>query len=68
LGKPSEAIRDLKKSAELDQNNAANYFQLARAYRQLGRTEEANAATADYERVQRKTHATPAEDVQASPH
>jgi tetratricopeptide (TPR) repeat protein len=68
LGKPSEAIRDLKKSSELDQNSAANYFQLARAYRQLGRTEEANAATADYERVQRKTHATPAEDVQASPH
>ena len=67
LGKPSEAVEDLKKAVVLDQNNAANYFQLARAYRQLGRTEEANAAAADYDRLQRKTHATPVEDAQPSP-
>jgi len=68
LGKPSQAVDDLRRAAALDQNNSANYFQLARAYRQLGKTEDAQAATADYERLQRAQHPTPAEDVQPSPH
>lgn len=68
LGKPSQAIDDLKRAAALDQNNSANYLQLARAYRQLGKTDDAQAATAEYERLQRAQHPTPVEDVQASPH
>jgi len=68
LGKPSQAIDDLKRALALDQNNSANYLQLARAYRQLGRTNDAQAATAEYERLQRAQHSAPVEDIQASPH
>jgi len=68
LGKPSNAVEDLKKATALDPNNAGYYFQLARAYRRLGRAEEANEASANYERLQRQAHSTPVEDVQAAPH
>jgi tetratricopeptide (TPR) repeat protein len=68
LGKPSNAIEDLKKATALDPNNAGYYFQLARAYRQLGRADQANDAAANYERLQREAHSTPVDDVQASPH
>ena len=68
LGRPAAALPDLKKATALAPDDSANYFQLARAYRQLGRTEEAKAATADYERLQQKEHAPSVEDVQPSPH
>jgi tetratricopeptide (TPR) repeat protein len=67
LGKPSSAVDDLKKATALDPNNAGYYFQLARAYRQLGRADQANDAQANYERLQRQAHSIPAEDAQASP-
>jgi len=68
LGKAADAVADLKKATTLAPTEAANYFQLARAYRQLGRTDEANAATADYERLQRQEHGTPGKDASSSPH
>jgi tetratricopeptide (TPR) repeat protein len=68
VGKPSDAVEDLKKATALDPNNAGYYFQLARAYRQSGQSKEANEAAANYERLQREAHSTPVEDVQTSPH
>jgi len=68
LGKPSSAVDDLKKATALDPNNPGYYFQLARAYRQVGHVDQANDAAANYERLQRQAHSTPAEDAQASPH
>jgi tetratricopeptide (TPR) repeat protein len=68
LGKPSDAVEDLKKATALDPNNAGYYFQLARAYRQSGQSEEANEAASNYERLQREVHSTPVEDIQTSPH
>jgi tetratricopeptide (TPR) repeat protein len=67
LGKPLSAVDDLKKATALDPNNPGYYFQLARAYRQVGRADQANDAAANYERLQRQAHSTPAEDAQASP-
>jgi tetratricopeptide (TPR) repeat protein len=67
LGKPSEAIDDFKKAATLDPRNAANHFQLARAYDKLGRTQEAQAETAIYERMQRESHFPAGEETQANP-
>lgn len=68
LGKASEAIDDFKKAAALDPKNAANHFQLARAYDKLGRTQEAQAESATYERMQREAHFPAREETQATPH
>lgn len=68
LRKPSEAIEDFKKATALDPKSAANHFQLARAYGQLGLTQEAQAETAIYERMQREAHSTPIEELQVTPH
>ena len=56
LGKPGEAIEDLKKANALDQNDATIHFQLARAYRQLGLTAEAATETAIYDHMQEQSH------------
>jgi tetratricopeptide (TPR) repeat protein len=67
LGKFSEAIEDFKKAAALDPNNAAIHFQLARAYSKLGRTQDAQAETAIYERMQREAHFPTAEETPGGP-
>jgi tetratricopeptide (TPR) repeat protein len=69
LGRPAEAIGDFKKAVALDPKNPANHFQLARAYDKLGRTQDAQAETAIYERMQREAHFPSAgEETQAIPH
>jgi tetratricopeptide (TPR) repeat protein len=68
LGKPAEAVEDFKKASALEPSNSANYFQLARAYGQLGKTVEANAASAAYDRLERQAHAAPVEDAPSAPH
>jgi tetratricopeptide (TPR) repeat protein len=56
LKKPKEAIEDLRKASALDTEDATIHFQLARAYRQLGLTQEAEAETAVYERMEKEAH------------
>jgi|SRR5579884_454900 len=51
LRKYDEAIRYLNKSLELDPNSADAYFQLADAFRKLGRAEEAAAAAAKFQEL-----------------
>ena len=57
LGKPEEAVEDLKRASALHKDDPTIHFQLARAYRQLGLTSEAAAETAIYDRLQRQGHA-----------
>jgi tetratricopeptide (TPR) repeat protein len=57
LHKPQEAIDDLNKAAALDPQESATHFQLARAYRQVGRTEDAQRENLIYEKLERETHA-----------
>jgi tetratricopeptide (TPR) repeat protein len=64
LKKPEQAIEDLKKARALDQEDPAVHFQLARAYRELGQTQEAEAETAIYGRLQEEAH-TPQGDQKA---
>jgi len=56
LGKPREAIEDLKRASALDHQDATIHFHLARAYRQLGLTAEAANETAIYDRMQVQAH------------
>jgi tetratricopeptide (TPR) repeat protein len=56
LGKPREAIEDLKRASALDQEDATIHFHLARAYRELGLTAEAASETAIYDRMQERAH------------
>ncbi len=67
LGKTREAIEDFKKAAALDSNDAANHFQLARAYAKLGLTQEAQTETAIYERIQKESHFPTAGQTQGAP-
>jgi tetratricopeptide (TPR) repeat protein len=55
--KPQEAIGDLNKAAALDPQDSATHFQLARAYRQVGRTQDAERENSIYERLEQETHA-----------
>jgi tetratricopeptide (TPR) repeat protein len=57
LHKPQEAIDDLNKAAALDPHESATHFQLARAYRQLGRTADAQRENLIYEKLEQETHA-----------
>jgi len=57
LHKPQEAIDDLNKSATLDPLESTTHFQLARAYRQLGRTQDAERENSIYEKLEQETHA-----------
>lgn len=56
LGKPREAVEDLKRASSLDHQDATIHFHLARAYRQLGLTGEATNETAIYDRMQVQAH------------
>lgn len=56
LGKPQDAVADFKQANTLDPEDASIHFQLARAYRQLGLTQEAQNETAIYERMDKEAH------------
>ena len=47
LRKPPDAVKDFKKASKLDPADATNHFQLARAYRQLGLTAQAEERNRD---------------------
>jgi tetratricopeptide (TPR) repeat protein len=66
LRKPADAVEDFRKASKLDPGDATNHFQLARAYRQLGLTAQAEDETAIYVRMQGEAH-SPKEDQQAAP-
>jgi tetratricopeptide (TPR) repeat protein len=57
LQKPQEAIDDLNKAAALDPQDSATHFQLARAYRQVGRPQDARRENSIYEKLEQETHA-----------
>lgn len=57
ITKPKEAAEDFKHAVSLDSEDPAIHFQLARAYRQLGMTQEAQNENAIYERLDRESHA-----------
>lgn len=57
LGKPKAAAEDLKRAVSLYPEDPAIHFQLARAYRQLGLTQEEQAQNAIYERLDKESHA-----------
>ena len=56
LGDPQKAVEDLKKSAALEPGNAQVHFELAKAYRQVGMTQEASTQLGIYERLQEESH------------
>jgi tetratricopeptide (TPR) repeat protein len=55
--KPQEAIDDLNKAAALDPQDSSTHFQLARAYRQVGRPQDAQRENSIYEKLEAETHA-----------
>jgi tetratricopeptide (TPR) repeat protein len=55
--KPQEAIDDLNKAAALDPEDLTTHFQLARAYRQVGRTQDAERENSIYEKLEQETRA-----------
>jgi tetratricopeptide (TPR) repeat protein len=57
LEKPNDAIAAFKKAITLDPDDPAVHFQLARAYRQAGLTQEAQNENAIYERMDKEAHA-----------
>jgi len=57
LEKPNDAIDAFKKAIALDPDDSAIHFQLARAYRQAGLTQEAQNENAIYERMDKAAHA-----------
>jgi tetratricopeptide (TPR) repeat protein len=57
LQRPKEAIEDLKKAISVDPHDAATHFQLARAYREAGLTQEAQTENAIFERMDKEAHA-----------
>jgi tetratricopeptide (TPR) repeat protein len=58
LQKPNEAIEAFKKAAALDPDDPSLHFQLARAYRLIGQTQQAQSENAIYERMDKAAHAT----------
>lgn len=60
VGKAKEAVEDFKKSIALYPNDPATHFQLARAYRQLGLTQEAQSENAIYEQLDKENKAAKA--------
>jgi tetratricopeptide (TPR) repeat protein len=68
LGKPSEAVEDFKQAAAMNPEDAAIHFQLARAYAKLGMTQEAQAETAIYDRIQNEAHFSTPGEAPAAPH
>lgn len=57
LQRPQEAIEDFKKAISANPGDAANHFQLARAYHQAGMTQESQAENAIFERMDKEAHA-----------
>lgn len=58
LQKPADAIKSLKKAVALNPDDPAIHFQLARAYRQAGLTQEAQNENSIYERMDKEAHAS----------
>jgi tetratricopeptide (TPR) repeat protein len=67
LGKPSEAIEDFKQAAAMNPQDASIHFQLARAYGKLGMTQQEQAETAIYDRIQSEAHSPTAREASALP-
>ena len=57
LQKPQDAIADFRKAITIDPDDPAVHFQLARAYRLTGQTQEAQNENAIYERLDKEAHA-----------
>ena len=57
LQRPREAIEDLRTATTLNPQDAAPHFQLARAYRAAGMTQEAQTENAIFERMDKDAHA-----------
>jgi len=57
LQRPREAIEDLRQAISVNPQDAAIHFQLARAYREAGMTQEAQTENAIFERMDKETHA-----------
>ncbi len=57
LQKPAEAIQEFRKAIAITPDDPAIHFQLARAYRLTGQTEEAQNENAIYERLDKEAHA-----------
>jgi tetratricopeptide (TPR) repeat protein len=57
LQKPQEAIADFRKSISINPDDASAHFQLARAYRLAGMTQEAQSENAIYERLDKEARA-----------
>jgi tetratricopeptide (TPR) repeat protein len=57
LQKPQEAIADFRKAISINPDDPAIHFQLARAYRLAGLTQEAQNENAIYERLDKEAHA-----------
>ena len=64
LNRPKEAVEDLKKACALDPHDDTCHVHLARAYRQMGVTEEAKQEYAIYERMQNEAHERSEEQTQ----
>jgi tetratricopeptide (TPR) repeat protein len=58
LQRPKEAVDAFRKASSLDPDDAAPHFQLARAYRQMGLTNEASAEEALFDNMQKEYHAS----------
>jgi tetratricopeptide (TPR) repeat protein len=57
LQKPQEAIADFRQAISINPEDPAIHFQLARAYRLVGSTQEAQNENAIYERLDKEAHA-----------
>jgi len=56
LNKPEEAVQDFRKVVALDPEEDTAHFQLARAYRQLGLTQQAASEDAIFARMESAAH------------
>lgn len=57
LQRPQEAIADFRKAISITPDEPAIHFQLARAYRMAGKSQEAQDENAIYERLDKEAHA-----------
>jgi tetratricopeptide (TPR) repeat protein len=60
LKRPADAVKDFKRAALLEPDEDTVHFQLARAYRELGLTREAQAEDAIFAQIEKAAH-TPKE-------
>jgi tetratricopeptide (TPR) repeat protein len=66
MQRPEDAVKDLRIAIALSPDDPSSHFQLARAYRQLGLTQEAQNENAAYERLDQASRAAK-EQLAASP-